>query len=128
MDLCFKRIVVIEIIEVIFDLLVDLLDEGVEFTFRDVPASTVDCFELAAVDTCTCGKCRCGDEFPTKKITIPVKKRVKERQTFWMASRLSRRKSAMVLPKVLAREVRCEAAQKPHQFNVAVRFLLQSTA
>ena len=74
MDLCFKRIVVIEIIEVIFDLLVDLLDEGVEFTFRDVPAPTVDCFELAAVDTCTCGKCRCGDEFPTKKITIPAKK------------------------------------------------------
>jgi len=55
-------------------------------------------------------------------------KRVKERQTFWIA-----------LPKVLARvvipakvsdgfEVRSEAAQKPHQFLITVRFLLQPTA
>ena len=64
-DLCFKRIVVIEIIEVIFDLLVDLLDEGVEFAFRDVPASTVDCFEFAAID---------GDEFSPEQATFPTEK------------------------------------------------------
>jgi len=55
-------------------------------------------------------------------------KRVKERQTFWIA-----------LPKVLARvvvpsevsygfKVRNEAAQQPHQFNIAVSLLLQPTA
>ena len=33
MDLCFKLIVLVKIIEVVFYILVDLLDEGVELPF-----------------------------------------------------------------------------------------------
>jgi hypothetical protein len=50
------------------------------------------------------------------------------RQTCRIALRLSRRKSAMVLPKVLAREVRGQASEQPHDFHVAVGLSFQLAA
>ena len=50
MDLCFKRIILVQIIEVFFDLLVGLLNEGVEFALGEVLAPTIYGFELTAVD------------------------------------------------------------------------------
>ena len=47
------------------------------------------------------------------------------RQTWRMALRLSLRKSAIVLPKVLAREVRGELAQEPDELQVAAGFPFQ---
>lgn len=46
MDFCFKIIVLVQIIEVVFNLLVYLLDEGFEFAFREVLAPTVYSLEL----------------------------------------------------------------------------------
>ena len=65
MDLCFKRIILVQIIEVVFNLLVGLLNEGVEFALGEVLAPTIYGFELAAVD---------GDEFAAEKIAIPTEK------------------------------------------------------
>ncbi len=63
MNFCFKRIILVQIIEVVFNLLVGLLNEGVEFALREVPAPTVYGFEFAAVN---------GDEFSAEKIAIPA--------------------------------------------------------
>ena len=128
MDLCFKLIVLVQVIEVVFNLLVGLLNEGVELAFREVPAPTVYGFELAAVDTCTCAASAGVAMSSPPNRSHSRQKRVKERQTFWIA-----------LPKVLASvivpakigdglKVRSEAAQKPHQFHVAVGLLLQPAA
>ncbi len=65
MDLCFKRIILVQIIEVVFNLLVGLLNEGVEFALSEVLAPTIYGFELAAVD---------GDEFAAEKIAFPAEK------------------------------------------------------
>ena len=65
MDLCFKLIVLVQVIEVFFNLLVGLLNEGVELALREVFAPTVYGFELTAVD---------GDEFSAKQITFPTEK------------------------------------------------------
>jgi hypothetical protein len=64
-DLCFNRIILVQVIEVVFNLLVGLLNEGVELAFREVLAPTVYGFELAAVD---------GDEFSAEKIAFPAEK------------------------------------------------------
>lgn len=57
MDLCFKRIILVQVIEVVFNLLVGLLNEGVEFALGEVLAPTIYGFELTAVD---------GDELPSE--------------------------------------------------------------
>jgi hypothetical protein len=64
-DLCFKLIVFVKIIEVFFDLLVGLLNEGVEFALGEVLAPAIYGFELAAVD---------GDEFSAEQIAFPTEK------------------------------------------------------
>jgi len=53
-NFCFEIIVLVQIIEVAFNLLVDLLDEGIEFPFGVVSMSAVYSFELTAIN---------GDEF-----------------------------------------------------------------
>ncbi len=45
-DLCFKRIIIVQVIEVVFNLLVGFLNEGVELSFREVPAPTVYSLEF----------------------------------------------------------------------------------
>ena len=65
MDLCFKLIILVQVIEVVFNLLVGLLNEGVEFALGEVLAPTIYGFELAAVD---------GDEFSAEKIAFPTEK------------------------------------------------------
>ena len=65
MDFCFKLIVLVQIIEVVFNLLVGFLNEGVEFALGEVLAPTVYGFELAAVD---------GDEFSAEQIAFPTEK------------------------------------------------------
>jgi hypothetical protein len=94
-DLCFKLIILVQILEVVFNLLIDLFDEGIDLTFREVPAPTVYGFELAAVD---------GDGFSAEKIAFPAEKG-KERQIFWIALWLSRRKSAIVLKSGVSRRI-----------------------
>ena len=63
MDLCFKLIVLVQVIEVVFNLLVGLLNEGVEFALGEVLAPAIYSLELAAVD---------GDEFSAEKIAFPT--------------------------------------------------------
>ena len=65
MDLCFKLIVLVQIIEVVFNLLVGLLNEGVEFALGEVLAPTVYGFELAAVDS---------NEFSAEQVAFPTEK------------------------------------------------------
>ena len=65
MDLCFKLIILVQVIEVVFNLLVGLLNEGVEFALGEVLAPTVYSLELAAVD---------GNEFSAEKIAFPAEK------------------------------------------------------
>ena len=65
MDLCFKLIILVQVIEVVFNLLVGLLNEGVEFALGEVLAPTINSFELTAVD---------GDEFSAEKIAFPTEK------------------------------------------------------
>jgi hypothetical protein len=64
-DFCFKRIILVQVIEVFFDLLVGLLNEGVEFALGEVLASTIYGFEFAAVNS---------DEFSAEKIALPTEK------------------------------------------------------
>ena len=65
MDLCFKLIILVQVIEVVFDLLVGLLNEGVEFALGEVLAPAIYGFELAAVNS---------DEFSAEKIALPTEK------------------------------------------------------
>ena len=65
MDLCFKLIILVQFIKVVFNLLVGLLNEGVEFALGEVLAPTIYGFELAAVN---------GDEFSAEKIAFPAEK------------------------------------------------------
>jgi len=111
--------ILVKIIEVFFNLLVGLLNEGVEFAFREVLAPTVlryqdgiYGFELAAVD---------GDEFSTEQIAFPTEKGEGAADLLDCFE--------IVPSKVgYGLEVGCEASQKPHQFHVAVSLLLQSAA
>jgi len=64
-DLCFKLIVLVQVIEVVFNLLVGLLNEGVEFALGEVLAPTVYGFELAAVDS---------NEFSAEKVAFSTEK------------------------------------------------------
>ncbi len=119
MDLCFKLIILVQIIEVVFNLLVGLLNEGVEFALGEVLAPTVlryqdgiYGFELTAIN---------GDEFSAEQIAFPAEKGEGAADLLDCFE--------VVPPKVgYGFEVRCEASQKPHQFHVAVGFLLQPAA
>ncbi len=85
--MCFKLIVLVQVIEVVFNLLVGLLNEGVEFSLGEVLAPAIYGFELAAVD---------GDEFSAEQIAFPTEKG-EGAADLLVALWLSRRKSAMVL-------------------------------
>ncbi len=63
MDLCFKLIILVQFIKVVFNLLVGLLNEGVEFALGEVLAPTIYGFELAAVNS---------DEFSAEQVAIPA--------------------------------------------------------
>ncbi len=65
MDLCFKLIILVQVIEVVFYTLVGLLNDGVEFALGEVLAPAIYSFELAAVN---------GDEFSAEKIALPTEK------------------------------------------------------
>jgi len=111
-DLRFKLIILVQVIEVVFNLLVGLLNEGVEFALGEVLAPAIYGFELTAVD---------GDEFSAEKIAFPTEKGEGAADLLDCFE---------VIPAKVGDglKVRSEAAQKPHQFHIAVGLLLQPAA
>ncbi len=65
MDLCFKLIILVQVIEVVFNLLVGLFNEGAEFALGEVLAPAIYSFELTAVNS---------DEFSAEQVAIPTEK------------------------------------------------------
>ena len=124
-------VVGIQLVQVGFDLpcpgqdrLVDLFEGPLQLAIGEVALAGVDGLELTPF----------GDRLPSMatrsrlKRSRSLQKAVKALHTSWMALRLCLRKLAMVLPKVLAREVRSQLTGQPHDFRVAVGFALQGAA